>query len=51
MYKAKESGIFLGREINHNGGIEYLPTGYLTAIVCQSWGRKASKKCAEQARE
>ena len=51
VYKAKESGIFSGREINHKVGIVYLPTGYLSAIVCQSRGRKATKKCVEQARE
>ena len=45
VYKAKESDIFSGREMSR---LEYLPTGYPTAIICQSRGRKATKKCVEQ---
>ena len=44
MYKAKESDIFSGREIYREGRIEYLPTGYFTAIVRQPRGRKATKE-------
>ena len=51
VYKAKESDIFSGREIYHKGRIEYLPTGYVAAIVYEFRGRKATKKCVEQARE
>ena len=51
MYKAKESGIFSGREIYRKGGTEHLNTGYLTAVVRQPRGRKATKKCVDQARE
>ena len=52
-YKAKESDIFSGREIYRKGRIEYLPTGYITAVVRQPRGRKATKKCVaiEQAKE
>ena len=51
MYKAKESEIFSGREIYRKGRIEYLSTGYITAVVRQPRGGKATKKCVEQARE
>ena len=51
VYKAKESGIFSGREINHKGGIQYLGPSYLTAVVCPCTGRKATKKYVEQVRE
>ena len=50
MYKAKESDIFSRREIYHEGRLEYLPTGCVAAIVCEFRGRKATKKCVEQAR-
>ena len=46
-YKAKESDLFSRREIYHKGRIEYLPTGYVAAIVCEFRGRKATKKCVE----
>ena len=51
VYQAKESDILSGREFYHKGRIEYLPTGYVAAIVCEFEGRKATKKCVDQARE
>ena len=43
----KESDIWSGREIYHIGRIEFGPIDYPMAVVCQSRGRKATKKCVE----
>ena len=43
----KESDICSGREIYHIGRIEFGPVGYTVAVVFQSRGRKATKKCVE----
>ena len=51
VYQAKESDILSGREFYHKGRIEYLPTGYVAAILCEFEGRKATKKCVDQTRE
>ena len=51
VYKAKESDLLSRREFYHKGRIQYLPTGYVAAIVCEFESRKATKKCVEQGRE
>ena len=44
---AKESDICSGREIYHIDRIEFGPIDYPVAVVFQSRGRKATKKCVE----